>query len=85
MLPSRFVEKAICVPSADQTGSRSSDGVLVSCCSPLPSQFITYRSKLPVRLDAKTIFWPLRLSRGSMSVAGVTVRRSTLLPSPLAR
>lgn len=53
--PSRWLRKAILVPSGDQTGNESSAALLVRLVGPLPSAFITYISQSPSRLLTKAI------------------------------
>jgi hypothetical protein len=52
--------KTILVPSGDQAGERSADGVLVRFVWPLPSAFMTTISRPPVtpRFEAKAILAP---------------------------
>jgi hypothetical protein len=67
--------KASFVPSGDQSGSCSLPiGLLVKFVWSLPSAFMTKRSKLPVRREAKAIFVPSGDQAGCQSSAGLLDR-----------
>jgi hypothetical protein len=76
LVASRLEAKAIFVPSGDQAGSKSSNGLLVRLVCPDPSAFITKISSSPVRLLTKAIFEPSGDQAGWPSSAAFVVRRT---------
>ena len=79
---SRLELNAIFAPKGDQSGSKSSAGLLVSRVCPVPAAFITYISSLPSREDMNAIFAPSGDQAGSESKAGLLV--SLVCPVPSA-
>ena len=69
------------VPSGEKNAPPSYPNPVVTCLTLLPSIFIVYSSKSPVRIDVKTMRSPLGLTVGSASYPGVSVSCLMILPS----
>src|SRR5262249_40576067 len=67
-LPGARESKAICRPSGDQRGVPVTELKWVSCLGSLPSLLHTQISKLPLRVDSKTILLPSGENCGPLSI-----------------
>ena len=72
--------KATLEPSGENVANWSADEVSVSRRWSEPSAFITYSSRLPSRVDSKTILDPSGDHDGYESSVGLVVRRTWSRP-----